>query len=55
MKSNSLLFILLLMNSLIRGIKVRENLDEIVITSTHTLRQLSSLPLSSQLISKNEI
>ncbi len=32
-----------------------ENLDEVVITATRTLRQLSSLPLPAQMISKKEI
>lgn len=32
-----------------------ENLDEVIITATRTIRQLSSLPLPAQIISKKEI
>ena len=34
---------------------VTENLDEVLITATRTIRQLSSLPLPAQIITKNEI
>lgn len=32
-----------------------EDLDEVIITATRTIRQLSSLPLPAQIISKKEI
>ncbi len=57
MKLKKVVFLsLLLMNFIAFSQEEKtENLDEVVITATRTLRQLSSLPLPAQMISKKEI
>ncbi len=59
MKSKRIVFLLSLLISFV-GFSQEDNertedLDEVVITATRTLRQLSSLPLPAQMISKKEI